>query len=82
MERILHRLGAAPNPIFSTIESLTYYIFKTHKNPIGKTKDSLENSESKGSISQNTLMSFLFDCDLSWPQSFEFKIINHFFIEL
>ena len=37
LERIPHRLGADPNPIFSTIKSLTWYIFKTHRNPTRKT---------------------------------------------
>ena len=42
----------------------------------------LENSDSKGSFSQNTLKSFLSDWDLFWPRSFEFKVSNHCFIEL
>ena len=37
LEWILHRLGAVLNPIFSTIKSLTRYIFKTHRNLMGKT---------------------------------------------
>ena len=48
-------------PFFSTIKGLTWYIFKGHRNPMGKPKDSLENNESKGSFSQNTLKSILFD---------------------
>ena len=31
LERILHHLGAIPNPIFSTLKILTWYIFKTQK---------------------------------------------------
>jgi len=34
-------------PFFSIIISLTWYIFKGHRNPMGKIQDSLENSESK-----------------------------------
>ena len=37
---------------------------------MGKTQDSLENSESKWSFSQNTLNLILFDWDPFWTQSF------------
>ena len=64
LEWIPHCLEVVPNLIFSTIKSLTWYIFKTHRNHTGKIQDSLENSESKKSFSQDTLRSILFDWDL------------------
>ena len=38
-------------PFFPTIISLTWYIFKGHRNPMGKIQDLLENNESKWSFS-------------------------------
>ena len=48
MEQLLDDVGFIPNPYFHTISSLTWYIFKTYRNPTRKIQDSLENSNKKG----------------------------------
>ena len=44
-------------PLYKTLRGT----FSKHTNPMGKIQDSLENSESKESFSQNTLKSILID---------------------
>ena len=83
LEWIPHHLGAVINLIFFPLYKALHGTFLKHtENPMGKIQDSLENSESKGSFSQNTLKSILFDWDLFWPQSFNFNVANHFLIGL
>ena len=47
LEQILHRLGVVLNPHFHNINSLTWYLSKTHKKSYGKTLRFTRNSESK-----------------------------------
>ena len=67
------------NPTSSRSRSKLYFFhyikpymihFQNTQESHGKIQDSLENSKSKGSFSQNTLKSILFDWNLFWRQSF------------
>ena len=82
MEWILDHLEVIPNPLFHTIKSLRWYIFKTHRNPMRKHYDSLEIVNQRGSFSQNILKSIFFWLGPFLALIFEFKITNHFLFEL
>ena len=82
LEWIPHYLGITLNPFFHTIKILIRYIFKAHRNPIGKQKDSLEIVNQKGSFSQNTLKSIFFWLGPFLALVFEFNITNYFLMSL
>ena len=53
MNPILSRSRSKPH-FFQYVKPYMVY-FRTHRNPMSEIQDSQENSESKGSFSQNTL---------------------------
>ena len=67
------------SPIFG---SPSHGIFSRHRNPMGKTKDSLEIVNQRGSFSWNILKSIFFWLRPFLALIFEFNITNHFLIGL
>ena len=79
LERIPHCLGAIPNPYFLTIKSYTWYLFKRDKKSEGKTQDSLEIVNHRGSFSQDILKSIFFLLRPFLVLIFEFQGLTNLF---